>query len=255
MYNFINNKIIIIFFLILILILLQGLSCRPAIGIHFYEAYNFCSKSFFLKFWQENGFVENLQSFLLFVSIIYLFKARIKFKDIKLINFFLIVKIFALIYYLGEEISWGQHFFRWESPSWFMMNNNQNETNFHNTSNFLDQLPRSLVLIWCSLSSIFVIFYNKIKKIDINLFKILCPDKKIIFIAFTLIVLSLPDLLLDKLNLKPETYDAAGELIKSAYYYDMFSFNFIRLSELHEFIFSSYFMIYSWYFYNSKRSE
>ena len=34
--------------------------------------------------------------------------------------------------------------------------NHQNETNLHNTSSVFNELPRNLLLIWCSLSFIFV---------------------------------------------------------------------------------------------------
>jgi hypothetical protein len=34
---------------------------------------------------------------------------------------------------LGEETSWGQHYFGWETGGWFESFNDQGETNFHNT--------------------------------------------------------------------------------------------------------------------------
>ncbi|MEM7469516.1 MAG: hypothetical protein AAF387_21920 [Pseudomonadota bacterium] len=44
----------------------------------------------------------------------------------------------------GEEASWGQHWFGWESPSYFEENNRQGETNFHN---FDIQLGRTVKAI------------------------------------------------------------------------------------------------------------
>jgi hypothetical protein len=38
----------------------------------------------------------------------------------------------AALFVAFEEISWGQHLFRWESPAWFAERNAQRETNLHN---------------------------------------------------------------------------------------------------------------------------
>ena len=37
-----------------------------------------------------------------------------------------------------EEISWGQHIFRWQTPSFFSNLNHQNETNIHNISSLFN---------------------------------------------------------------------------------------------------------------------
>lgn len=47
----------------------------------------------------------------------------------------------------GEEISWGQHLFGWTTPEYWSGINDQNETNLHNTSDWLDQKPRALLLM------------------------------------------------------------------------------------------------------------
>lgn len=45
----------------------------------------------------------------------------------------------------GEEWSWGQHFFHWQTPDWLALINNQQETNLHNVAeNLLDQKPRAV---------------------------------------------------------------------------------------------------------------
>ena len=49
------------------------------------------------------------------------------------------------IYFLGEEISWGQHLFGWETPDAWKALNDQDETNLHNTSGWLDQVPRTVL--------------------------------------------------------------------------------------------------------------
>lgn len=46
-----------------------------------------------------------------------------------------------------EEISYGQHIFKWETPEHWQEINDQNETNLHNTSAWFDQKPRLVLLI------------------------------------------------------------------------------------------------------------
>ncbi len=50
--------------------------------------------------------------------------------------------VLGIFYVLGEEISWGQHYFGWSTPEWYRAVNSQQETNLHNTSQWLDQKPR-----------------------------------------------------------------------------------------------------------------
>lgn len=51
------------------------------------------------------------------------------------------------LYVAAEEISWGQHFADWATPEFWMAVNDQQETNLHNTSSWLDQKPRLLLEI------------------------------------------------------------------------------------------------------------
>jgi len=211
-----NNKniiYIILFFIFLVLILIEGYLCK-------YTKLNFCNESFFFNFWSENGFIENLSSI------------------------FLIIKILALVYFLGEEISWGQHIFKWTSPEFFKNANIQGETNIHNISNLFDQVPRTLVIIWCSLTVPITLLISKDQKINENLLKILCPDKNLKFLSIILLFFILPDLFVDKLGLHPGHYDAFGD-IEASVFYDTITFNFLKLSEFHELIFTFYFFIYS----------
>jgi hypothetical protein len=49
------------------------------------------------------------------------------------------------LYIAGEEASWGQHYLSWATPEAWQALNDQNETNLHNTSSWLDQKPRALL--------------------------------------------------------------------------------------------------------------
>lgn len=64
--------------------------------------------------------------------------------------------LFALgsFYFAGEEISWGQHFFGWQTPETLGALNDQGETNLHNVSSWLDQKPRLMVVLWSTAGGI-----------------------------------------------------------------------------------------------------
>ena len=130
--------------------------------------------------------------------------------------------------------------------------NNQKETNLHNISNLFDQLPRALVYFWCAFSVILInlnIFKNKISK---NFYLIISPNKKLIYISLLLLILSIPDIIIDTLNLHPGHVDEFGKGIPTSIFYDFITFNYVRLSELHELIFSFYFLCYSTFIYRIK---
>lgn len=59
------------------------------------------------------------------------------------------------LYLAGEELSWGQHLFGWQTPEWLQSLNDQNETNLHNISGWFDQQPRTLLELWI-LASVMV---------------------------------------------------------------------------------------------------
>ena len=130
--------------------------------------------------------------------------------------------------------------------------NNQKETNLHNISNLFDQLPRALVYFWCAFSVILInlnFFKNKINK---NFYLIISPNKKLIYISLLLLILSIPDIIVDILNLHPGHVDEFGKGIPASFFYDFITFNYVRLSELHELIFSFYFLCYSTFIYRIK---
>jgi len=53
----------------------------------------------------------------------------------------------ACFYTAGEEQSWGQHFFGWETPTEWSKINRQHETNLHNVSPLFNMLPRAVLEI------------------------------------------------------------------------------------------------------------
>ncbi len=71
----------------------------------------------------------------------------------------------ACLYFAGEEASWGQHWFGWQTPEVFKQLNDQGETNFHNMSSWLDQKPRLIVELSALFGGAFLPMWRKYKGI------------------------------------------------------------------------------------------
>ena len=240
-----------LFIIFIILLLIQGI----------YEAYYYKISAIFefIPFksqssinpyiWSENGLVEILQNIFLISAIIYIIKLLYFYKfnnNYKFFSFFIYVYFFALCYYFFEEISWGQHIFFWDTPEFFLKYNNQAETNFHNTSNLLNELPRTLLLIWCSFSFLIDSVFTKNQKI-LKLKKFIFPNTNLKKISFLLLFFVAPDLIVDKFNLHPGYPIDWTVEIRFYELVDFFTFNYIRLSELHELIFDYYILSHAYY--------
>ena len=207
--------------------------------------------------WFENGLIETLQVIILLIAILTLlnlYLSKKKFLGTGLVKGFIIIEIIGLSYFFFEEISWAQHYFKFDTLNIFLNEknfffNHQGEMNLHNTSRIFNEFPRLLVMLWCSLSIIILRYSKLINSKDLT--TIIMPNEKLIFISFLLLVFILPDLILTKLGMvdfsKLHIYENGvfkGFNI-SAILGIIFSFNFFRLSELQELLFVYYFMWHS----------
>jgi len=140
-----------------------------------------------------------------------------------------------------EEISWGQHFFNFETPKFLKDLNHQNEFNLHNTYQIFNQLPRNLVLLWCAFS---IPFVNLIKlKINNNLYNLINPENKMIIISFVIMIFTIPHIIFTNLDLIDfHKLNLNGSYDFKIFFSIIISFNFLKLSEIQEFLFSYYFL-------------
>jgi len=257
-----NKLLFIIFNLVLLILLLEG----------FYHYYYYkislvidsiparASSGQNQLIWGENGIVETVQIIFIFFSIIYFFLFLRKNKDnLKTFDrLYVCLYIIGLFYFFFEEISWGQHFFYWDTPSYFSEINHQNETNFHNTSNLFNELPRSLLTMWCIIPFISIKF---LKSIINNSFLIhfYYPSENLKKISILILIFYIPDFTLDKLNIYPEPSKPLGEHfittdIKPREIADFLTFNFVRLSELIELLFCYYILSHAYYFLKKSKN-
>lgn len=102
----------------------------------------------------EQGLLEQSQNLILFISLLLAIEGLIR-ADTRLLRIWLGIVVAGLVYLFGEEISWGQHYFNWETGGIFAHFNDQGETNFHNAGDgWLDQKPRALLLFGMILGAI-----------------------------------------------------------------------------------------------------
>ncbi|MGK7651452.1 hypothetical protein ACSQ76_03175 [Roseovarius sp. B08] len=99
------------------------------VGVYVYN-----TEYFSLTYAREDGFVEyGTAIFLLFASFVLIGNARsLKARSATLA--FACTLFYALLFFFaaGEEISWGQRIFGWETGETFQQINKQQETNLHN---------------------------------------------------------------------------------------------------------------------------
>jgi hypothetical protein len=109
----------------------------------------------------EQGIIENYTFIVLFIAILLGILSILKMKSFEFPFFkiWLTILVLGCIYYAGEEVSWGQHWFGWGTPEGWMDVNDQGETNLHNTSALLDQVPRMLLTIAAVVGGVIIPVY------------------------------------------------------------------------------------------------
>ncbi len=233
-----------------------------------FKQYTECQSQKFLykSVWIENGLVENLQLIFLISAIIAIIYSIAKYNIKKTIYYFLLIKFLGLSFIFFEETSWLQHFLSFKTPDVILNINHQKEFNLHNISRIFNEIPRTLVLIWCCFGSLSYFFLKN--KINEEIKMVLLPSNKLIFISFMLIFFTLPNIVVDKFGLlnwnnlhinyagnpyKHEMHMIFSPLIKEGFnlYQFMiilFSSNYFRFSEFQELIFYYYFFSHTIFF-------
>jgi hypothetical protein len=104
-----------------------------------------------------------------FFGMLGFFKARKL--QLKRVGLWLLFWTMACFFFAGEEISWGQWFFHWETPDKIKELNDQGETNLHNLGPIIgpifDQIPRACV----EFAIICGTFISILRKLNIEIFK------------------------------------------------------------------------------------
>lgn len=93
----------------------------------------------------EYGLLEQFQNIVLALAVIMALDA-LRIANTSPMRAWLVLVALGSFWLLGEETSWGQHYFNWPTTGWFAQFNDQGETNIHNTAGgWFDQKPRMLL--------------------------------------------------------------------------------------------------------------
>ncbi len=96
-----------------------------------------------------------------------------------------LVGALSFLYIAGEEMSWGQHIFHWNTPEYWAMVNRQEETNLHNTYAIFEKTPRSMLEVGIFVGGLMLplaaVFYPWLRACRVSLF---LPAAALVPLAF-----------------------------------------------------------------------
>ena len=119
-----------------------------------------------LHLYGENGWIEALTVVFLLVAILFgiIFLILSKIPSHGWMQWWMALLVLGSLYFAGEELSWGQHIFGWETSEYWQTLNDQGETNLHNTSPLFDQIPRTLLSIAALVGGVLAPLYLYLTK-------------------------------------------------------------------------------------------
>ena len=106
-------------------------------------------------FFSEEGPHEKVQAVIMLIAFVFAVRVFCAVEGLWLKLWFGVAALGSL-YVGGEEISWGQTYLQWATPESWGLINDQNETNLHNTSDWLDQKPKILLQIGVLVGGIII---------------------------------------------------------------------------------------------------
>ena len=116
---------------------------------------------------EENGIPDLATPIILIPAIVFGFRCHSLRERLPVpwLHFWIMLTTITCIYFAGEEISWGQSFFHWQTPEAISRINDQHETNLHNMSSWFDQKPRLLLALGVLIGGIVLPLWRKIRGI------------------------------------------------------------------------------------------
>jgi hypothetical protein len=118
----------------------------------------FLSQNLLLSLHAENSVHEFVQFGLLFASFMMLVMIFFKMdrSASPWLAAWIVLATLSCLYVAGEEISWGQWLFQWQTPAEWAAVNEQNETNLHNTSRLLNHIPRYILMAGVAVGGLII---------------------------------------------------------------------------------------------------
>ena len=121
------------------------------------------SKSVYVQLGAEDSLIENLTAAFYALAGALLVWAGILGKRARSKGVLTVLLGLFLLFVAGEEISWGQSVFYWQTPDFFQEINRQQETNLHNISSWFNEKPRALVELWMVTAGLIIPVFFALK--------------------------------------------------------------------------------------------
>lgn len=114
---------------------------------------------------------------------------------------FFLIGVVGSIYVALEEISYGQRIFGWVTPDAWHLVNDQQETNLHNTSSWLDQKPRAILEIGVFIGGIVIPLMRRFAPHKLpQQFAVVYPNNALCFTAVMAIGMHMIQEIMEGLN-------------------------------------------------------
>jgi hypothetical protein len=150
------------------------------------------------------GFLELGQFFIAFagmaVALRLLFRPFVRAH--RLLFIFVGVAALGCLYIAGEEHSWGQHFFHWQTPEYWAEINRQNETNLHNTMHLFGKKPRAALEFGILVGGLILPFMARYRPaIRANRWSLFIPPSAVVPTALGAVLFKATDAVQKKLGI------------------------------------------------------
>jgi hypothetical protein len=158
---------------------------------------------------REYGLIENATAFFLFLAIIFFILCLKKSQSLGE-KMWLLILIVGSVYFLGEEISWGYHYFHYDVSDTWMGVNDQGEPNLHNLKGpweiIFKNLPRQLLSIGVIIGGLLGIIADRKASWPKNIsLRLLIPSGDTLFVAIIANVVSAPEKIFTHILTKAKT--------------------------------------------------
>ena len=182
----------------------------------------------------EGGPHETLQFIVIAIAFFTAIFTLIKIKGENLwLTAWVGIAALASFYVAGEEVSWGQHIFDWGTPEFWSGVNDQNETNLHNTSSWLDQKPRLILLAGVIVGGLMIPALAKFKPQALpEKFKIIYPPAILSVTAAFALGIKIIDKIQDGLD--ENLFTRAAEIEELYLYYFVMLYLMVLLKSVNQ---------------------
>ncbi len=141
----------------------------------------------------EGGIHENFQALVMIITLVLTIPV-LRIAQGKWLKIWFGIMMLGALYVAGEELSWGQWLFNWQTPTEWAALNDQNETNLHNVSDWLDQKPLIILKFGVLFGGIIIPLLLKYQPTALpSRFAVIYADMRILPVSLICLALKLLD--------------------------------------------------------------